>query len=110
MPEFFDLIVDGGVLLDIGVRRGNVSLGLVVVVVADEVDDRVFREELLHLGRDLRGERLVGLHDERGLADLLDGLRHGEGLAAARYAEERLIAQPIVHALRELLDSLGLVT
>ena len=36
-----DVVVDRGVLLDVGVRRRQVGLGLVVVVVADEVLDRV---------------------------------------------------------------------
>ena len=40
-------------------RRGHVGLGLVVVVVGDEVLDRVVREELAELAVQLRGERLV---------------------------------------------------
>ena len=42
-----DLVVDGRVLLDIGVRLGNVRLGLVVVVVGDEVLDSVLGEKAL---------------------------------------------------------------
>jgi hypothetical protein len=41
-----DLVVDRRVLLDVGVARGHVGLGLVVVVVADEVLDPVVGEEL----------------------------------------------------------------
>ena len=36
-----DLLVDAGVLLDVGVGAGDVGLGLVVVVVGDEVLDGV---------------------------------------------------------------------
>jgi hypothetical protein len=54
-----DLVVDDGVLLDVGVARGDVRLGLVVVVVADEVLDGVVGEELLELAVELRRERLV---------------------------------------------------
>jgi hypothetical protein len=46
-----DLVVDRGVLLDVGVAAGDVGLGLVVVVVADEVLDRVLGEEVPELGR-----------------------------------------------------------
>ena len=45
--------------------RGQVRLGLVVVEVADEVLDRVLREELAELGVELRGERLVVGEDQR---------------------------------------------
>ena len=44
-----DLFVDDRVLLDEGVGRRDVRLGLVVVVVADEVVDRVVGEQLLEL-------------------------------------------------------------
>jgi hypothetical protein len=41
VPQPLDLLVDRGVLLDVGVAVRDVRLGLVVVVVADEVLDRV---------------------------------------------------------------------
>ena len=61
-----DLVVDRAVLLDVRVGRREVRLGLVVVVVADEVLDPVLREHLPELGRELRGERLVRREHERG--------------------------------------------
>ena len=109
MAQLLHLLVDGGVLLDEGVGGGHVGLGLVVVVVADEVHHGVVGEELLQLGRQLRGERLVRRHDERGLLHRLDGLCHGEGLARAGDAQKRLVAQALFHALRERGDGLGLV-
>ena len=109
VAQLLHFLVDAGVLLDERVASGHVGLGLVVVVVADEVHHRVVGEELLQLGRELRGERLVGGHDERRLLHGLDGLGHGERLAAARHAQQRLVAQALVHAAREGLDRLGLV-
>ena len=109
VAQHLHLLVDGGVLLDVGVRLRHVGLGLVVVVVRDEVDHGVLGKELAHLGRHLGREGLVGLHDERGLAERLDGLGHGEGLARARHAEQRLVAVARADAGRELLDGLGLV-
>jgi hypothetical protein len=41
VAQAVDLVVDRGVLLDVGVRCRDVGLGLVVVVVADEVLDGV---------------------------------------------------------------------
>ena len=54
-----DVLVDRGVLLDVDVPLRDVRLGLVVVVVADEVADGVVREEALELLVELGGERLV---------------------------------------------------
>jgi hypothetical protein len=53
-------------LLDVGVGARHVGLGLVVVVVGDEILDRVVREEELELAVELRGQRLVGRQDEAG--------------------------------------------
>ena len=50
-----DLVVHRRVLLDVGVARGDVRLGLVVVVVGDEVLDPVVGEELPELVGELGG-------------------------------------------------------
>ena len=60
-----DLVVDRAVLLDVRVGRREVRLGLVVVVVGDEVLDPVLREQLAELGRELRGEGLVRRQHQR---------------------------------------------
>ncbi len=63
--HLLDVLVDRAVLLDVEVARRNVRLGLVIVVVRDEVLDRVVRKELAEFGVQLRGERLVGCEHER---------------------------------------------
>ncbi len=83
-----DLVVDQRVLLDVGVRLRDVGLGLVVVVVGDEVLDRVLREERLELAVQLGGQRLVGRDDERGALQPLDDRRDRERLAGPGHPEE----------------------
>ena len=79
-----DLVVDRRVLLDVGVARRHVGLGLVVVVVADEVLDPVVGEELAELVGQLGGQRLVGRDHQRRALHLLDGPRDGGALARCR--------------------------
>jgi len=50
----------------------------------------------------------MGDHQRRFL-DLLDHVRHGEGLARARHAEEDLVLVALQDALAQLLDGLRLV-
>ncbi len=104
-----DLFVDLRLLLDVGVRARHVGLGLVVVVVGDEVLDRVVGEEALELAVKLRGQRLVGGEDDRGALRLLDDLGHGVGLAGAGGAEQDLVALAGRDALGQLGDGGGLV-
>ncbi len=47
-PQPINFLVDRGVLLDVNVPLRYVRLGLVVVVVADEVMDSVVRKESLN--------------------------------------------------------------
>ena len=83
-PHPLDLPVDRRVLLYVQVLARHVGLGLVVVVVRDEVLHGVVRKEVHELAVQLRGEGLVVGEHEGGKLDLLDDLGHGEGLAGSR--------------------------
>ena len=97
----FDLLVDRGVLLDVGVRLGDVGLRLVIVVIGDEVLDRVVREEFLEFGEELRRKRLVVRENERRTIPLRNQVRHREGLARARHALQN---EPFVAALQSFMQ------
>ena len=66
VAHLVDLFVDVRVLGDVGVAAGDVGLGLVVVVVGDEVLDRILREHLAELRGELRGEGAVGGEHQGG--------------------------------------------
>ena len=107
--HLLDVLVDRAVLLDEEIALRHVGLGLVVVVVADEVLDRVLREELAELAVELRRQRLVGREDDRRPADLGDHVGHREGLARAGDAEQRLEREAVADALDQALDRRRLV-
>jgi len=109
VAQSVDLVVDRRVLVDERVRLLDVRLGLVVVVVGDEVLDGVVREEVPELLVELGRQRLVVGDDQRGLLDLIDHPRDGVCLARAGDAEERLLVHPLPVAVGQLLDGLGLV-
>lgn len=109
MAQPVDLLVDGGVLLDIGIGNGDIGLGLVEIVVRDEVVHRRVREELLELLGELGGERFIVRDDESRFPYLSDRIGHGKGLPRAGDPEERLEAFVLPEPVGEALDSLGLV-
>ena len=104
-----DLVVDRGVLLDVEVLGRDVGLGLVVVVVGDEVLDRVVGEELAELVAELRGQRLVVGDHQRGPLHRRDRRRHREGLAGPGRAEQRLELLTGLQPLGQPGDRLRLV-
>ena len=104
MAHAVDLLVDRGILLDVGVGARHIGFGLVVVVIADEVLHRVVGEEALELAIELRGQRLVRREDDGGALRRLDHLGHGVGLARAGDAEQHLGAVVAVDAFDQFLD------
>ena len=68
--QALDLLVDLGVFLDVQVVARHIGFRLVVIVVGDEVLDRVLGEELLELGVELGCQGLVVRHDQRRLLQL----------------------------------------
>ena len=108
--HLLDVLVDRGVLLDVGIGRWNVGFRLVVVVVGDEILHRVVREELLHLAIQLRGQSLVRRQQQgralHGSNDIGDGI----GLAAAGDAQQGLMRQPITQAVDQIANGCGLIT
>ena len=108
-PHLLDVLVHRGILLDIGIRGRNIGLGLVVVVVGNEILHRVGGEELAELTVQLRCQRLVGRHHQRGPLQRLDHVGHGEGLAGAGHAQQGHLRQAILQAFDQPADRLGLI-
>ena len=104
-----DLLVDARGLLDVGVGARDVGFRLIVVVVADEILDRVVGEERLELAVELGRQDLVRRQHDRRALHLRDDVRHGEGLARAGHAQQHLVPLLPPQALDQLDDRLRLV-
>ena len=59
MPQLIDLIIDRRILGNIGIRRRDVCLRLVVIVIGDKVLYGVMRKEFLEFTLELRGQCLI---------------------------------------------------
>ena len=110
VPQPLDLLVDRGVLLDEGVRLRDVCLGLVVVVVTDEVLDGVVGQQLPELVGQLGGQGLVRSHHQRRPLEFLDDPRGRGALAGSGRAEEDDVLRSGFDAPGDLFDSGRLVT
>ena len=105
-----DFLVAARILLDERVRAGDVSFGLVVIEVTDEIFDRVVGKEAFELGVKLRGQCFVVRNDQRRFADVFDDVRDGERLARPRHTEQRLMLGARQNPLGQLRDGLRLIT
>ena len=107
--QLVQLVVDRGLLFDVGVRRREIGFRQVVIVVADEVFDGVLRKEILEFVIELRSERLIVREDNRRAVRGGDHFGHRECLAGAGDAEQDLMLFADVNAVRKLGDGLRLV-
>ncbi|MNG93626.1 hypothetical protein D3C79_525990 [compost metagenome] len=103
------MIVDGGILLDEGVRGWHIGFRLVVVVIGDEVLHRVLGEELLHLPIELGGQGLVGSQYHGRAIQGGDDVGHGEGLARPSHPEQGLMSEAGLYAIEQAGDGRGLI-
>jgi hypothetical protein len=108
--HLLDVLVDRRILLDEQVARRHIGLGLVVVVVGNEILDRVLGKELAEFRVQLRRQRLVRRQHQRRPAQPRDDIGHGVGLARAGDAEQSLEREAVVEALGQQADRLGLVS
>ena len=109
VAQALDLLVDGGVLLDVGIGRGDVGLRLIVVIIGDEILDGAVREELAELRAQLRRQGLVVRDDERRALEALDDRGHRIGLAGTCDAQEHLAGHARLRARDERLNGLRLI-
>ncbi len=110
VPQPLDLLVDRGVLLDVGVGLRDVRLGLVVVVVRDEVLDGVVRQQLAELVGQLGGEGLVRRHHQRRALQPLDQPGRRRGLTGTGRAEQDDVGFAGLDPPGQILDRGRLVT
>ena len=109
VAQTVNLVVDGGILLNIGVRRGNIRLRLIIIVVGYEIFYRILGKKFAQLGAELCGQRFIVREHQRRPLGLLDDVRHGECLARTGNAHQRLLGQAVVDALHQLGHRLRLV-
>ena len=85
--HLFDVLVNRRVLLDKQIALRHIGLGLVVVVITDEILHRVVREKFAELAVQLRRQGFVGRKNNRRAAQPCDHIGHGEGLARTRHPQ-----------------------
>ena len=110
MAQFVDIVVDGRIFLDVGVRGGHIGFRLVVVVITDEILHSVLREKFAELVVELGGQRLVGGQHQRRASAAGNDIGHGEGLAGAGHAQQNLFRHAGFQIGHQGIDGLRLVT
>ena len=103
------MFVDRSVLFDIGIGGRHIGFRLVIVVIGDEIFHGVLREKRFHLPIQLRCQGFIGGQHQRRTLHGGHDVGHGEGLAAARHAQQGLMGQAVMETLNQATNRLRLV-
>ena len=96
MAQALYLIVYGAILFNKSIRVRNVGLGLIIIVIGNEIFNSVLREELSELTAQLRRKRLVMREYKRRTVDAGDHIGHRKGLARAGDTEQHLFIKTVL--------------
>ena len=108
-PHLLDVLVDSRVFFNEEVALRHIGLRLVVVVVADEILNRVLRKKLPELAVQLGCQGLVGRKNDGRAAQAGNHIGHGESFARTGHTQQGLEHLPIVNAFNQLLNCRGLI-
>ena len=103
------MLIDRRILLNEQIPLRHVSFWLVIIVITDEILHRVLREEFAEFAIKLGGQRLIRRKHDRRSPHLRNHIGHGERLARACDAQQRLKHLPVLHALHQLRNRRGLI-
>src|SRR5437660_11698072 len=110
VPHPVDGVIDGGILGDVRIGGRDVGFRLIVIVIADEIFDRVVRKEALKFAIELRRQRFI-MHDDQGrLLDPGDHVGESKGFAGTGDAQEDLMRLPSQNAVCQALNGLWLIS
>ena len=109
MAQHVDLLVDRGGLGDVGIRDRHIGLGLVIVVVGDEIFNGIVGEKFPQLIAKLGRQGLVVGQHQGGSARAGDHIGDRKGFAGAGGAQQGLVALAAIHAPDHGLNGRGLV-
>jgi hypothetical protein len=109
VAELFDFLVDRRVFFDVRIGRRQIRLGLVVVVVGNEIRNGVLREKTLELAAQLRSQSFVVSEHEGWALHFVNDVRHRERFAGTRRTEERLVLFSGAEARDKLFDRTRLI-
>ena len=109
MPQLIYFIIDGSILLYIGICRGNIGLWLIIIIIADKIAYIIIWEKSFELTGQLGGQSLVvGNHQGRPL-HLLNQLGYGKGFACTSSSQQYLSLLTIFNTGRQCFYSLRLI-
>ena len=89
-PQFIDFFIDFSFLFNIGIAPGNISFGLIKIIIGNEIGYGIFRKKFMEFLIKLSSQCFIVRDDQSGFVEFFYDFGHGEGLAAAGHPQKYL--------------------
>ena len=110
MAELFDFLIDIGILFDIRVGGGNISLRLVIIVIGDKIFYSVMRKKFFKFPVKLGCQRFIVRDDQRRFLYTFYDVGHRKSLSRSRNAQKRLMFFTVQKSFRQFFHRLRLIS
>ncbi len=110
MSKLIDLVINGGILGNVGIGGGHISFRLIIIIIGDKIFHCVLRKKFFKLPIQLGRQGLVmGDHQGR-LIQLLDHIGHGKGLTGPGNSKQGLTLIAFLKTSHQVCNSLRLIS
>ena len=109
MTQLVYLIIYSRVLFNIAVCRWDISLRLIIIVIADKIFNGIMRKKLLEFRAELCRKYFVVRKNKRRAVHSCNDICHRKRLAGACNAEQSLLLHSAVQTVNELIYRLRLI-
>lgn len=110
MAVSIDFFVDVRIFFDVLIRTRKIGFGLKIIVITDEVFNRVLREKITKFTIQLCRKCFVMGDDEDRALNAPYDIRHREGFSRTGDTQERGESLSLLEPLGNLINSLRLIT
>src|SRR3989344_8756970 len=100
MAQAVDFFVNAGIFFNVSMGVGNVSFGLVVVVIADEIVNGIFGEKFSKFLIKLGGQGFIGRNYQSRFFDVGNDIGNRKSFSGTGHAQKSLMLQAIFKSLR----------
>ena len=91
MAQLVYLVINGGILFNIGIGSGNVGLRLIIVIIGDKIFHRILGEKFTELTTKLCGKSFVMSENESRTVNICNNICHCKGLTRTGNTKQNLL-------------------
>ena len=109
MSQVVDFVVDGRILFNVGIGRWNISLRLIIVIIAYKILYGILRKDFAKFRTELCCKGFIVRNHQRGFLHFFNDIGYRKGFPRSGNAQKRLVAVSAVDRVNQRVDGFRLI-